>query len=66
MKRPRVVVSETVGEFVREAAVLVAVFGLLDKVVKGEELTLAWAVAVAGCAIVLLVAGMLCKLLEGP
>ena len=63
MNRLRVVVLETVGEFLREAAVLVAVFGLLDRVVKDEDLTLAWAAAVSGCAIVLLLVGMLCTLM---
>jgi hypothetical protein len=39
MRRPRSIVLETLGEFWCEAAVLVAVFGILDKVVRNESLT---------------------------
>jgi hypothetical protein len=41
----------------------VAVFSLLDRVVKYEDLTWRWTVAALGCAIVLLVAGMMFKIL---
>jgi hypothetical protein len=64
MNRLRPLVLKTVGEFCCEAAVLVAVFGLLDRVVKCEELTWRWAATSIGCAIVLLVAGITCRLLE--
>jgi hypothetical protein len=63
MIRARSIILETVGEFWCEAAVLVAVFGLLDKVLRHEDLTASWAVRSLGCAIVLLVAGMMFKIL---
>jgi hypothetical protein len=49
---------------VRPIVLDVAVFGLLDEVVKYEELTWTWAATVPACAVVLLVAGMVFKLLE--
>jgi hypothetical protein len=60
------VVLETLGEFWCEASVLVAVFGLLDKVMKYEELTLAWAGKTLGCAILLLVTGAACRMAVRP
>jgi hypothetical protein len=45
--------------------VLVAVFGLLDRIVRYEDLTWRWAAMVSACAIVLLVVGMTFRLLEG-
>jgi hypothetical protein len=63
MSRMRPVFLETSGEFCCEAAVLVAVFGLLDRVVKYEDLTWRWTVAALGCAVVLLVVGMMFEVL---
>jgi len=49
--------AEMAGEFLREAAVLIAVFGILDKVLRNEGPTLAWTVAVLAVALILLVGG---------
>jgi hypothetical protein len=62
-ERARSTILETFGELWCEAVVLVAVFGLLDKIVKHEDLTLAWTAASLGCAILLLVFGTSFKLL---
>jgi hypothetical protein len=50
----RKTVAEMSGEFLREAAVLVAVFAILDKLVQGEAITTAWLVgawAIAGASL---------------
>jgi hypothetical protein len=51
-------VAEMIGEYLREAAVLVGVFAILDKLVEGREVTWTWlsiAIAFSG---VLLAAGI--------
>jgi hypothetical protein len=50
----RKTLAEMTGEFLREAAVLVAVFAILDKLVQGQAVTTAWLVgawAIAGAAL---------------
>jgi hypothetical protein len=61
-ERARSIILETFGEFWCEAAVLVAVFGILDKILKHEDLTWGWTAASLGCAILLLVFGTSFKL----
>lgn len=51
-------VLEMAGEFLREAAVLTAVFIPLDRVMSGEALTLGWAAAILGIVGGLLGVGM--------
>ena len=58
MTRTNAIVLETFGEFWCEAAVLVAVFGLLERIVKHEELGVAWTVATIGCATLFLGVGI--------
>ncbi len=60
----RKTLAEMIGEFLREAAVLVAVFAILDRLVAEETVTTAWlagAWAIAGAA---LGAGMLIERLR--
>jgi hypothetical protein len=59
----RSVVFETLADFWCEAAVLVAVFGLLDKILNADGLPLAWALKALGCAIVFLSLGAVLKVL---
>ena len=49
MTRKTPIVLETLSNFWCEAAVLVAVFGLLDEVMKHERLTLAWTITSVSC-----------------
>ena len=49
---------EAVADFWCEAAVLVAVFGLLDRIVRHDELTPSWAFTAVAAAIVLLFIGI--------
>jgi hypothetical protein len=56
--RTNAIVLETFGEFWCEAAVLVAVFGLLERIMKYEELTVACTVATIGCATLFLGVGI--------
>ena len=46
------------GEFLREAAVLVAVFIPLDRAVRGDRLTVGWGIAIAALPTFLLMLGM--------
>jgi hypothetical protein len=55
--RTNAIVLETFGEFWCEAAVLVAVFGLLERIMKHEGLT----VATIGCATLFLGVGIVLK-----
>ena len=52
-------VAEMIGEYVREAAVLVGVFAILDKLVEGREVTWTWAVTGLSASLALLVGGIL-------
>ncbi len=52
---------ESIGDFWCEAAVLVAVFGLLDKIMKDQVPTVEWAMAVMGSAILFVGAGIFFK-----
>jgi len=61
MKPPpptRAIVLETSADFWCEAAVLVAVFGILDKMLRSDAVTFVWALKTLGCAIVFLFLGM--------
>ena len=55
----RKTVPEMLGEFCREAAVLVLIFALLDKVISSEGLTMRWALCVCAGSAVLLALGIL-------
>ncbi len=61
--RARTIAINTFAEFWCEAAVLVAVFGLLDKVMKHEDLSSLWTAATLSCAIVFLVIGTVLRIL---
>ncbi len=50
--------AEMVGEYLREAAVLVAVFAILDKLVQGHVVTLWWSVSAIAISLALLVVGI--------
>jgi hypothetical protein len=50
--------AEMVGEYLREAAVLVAVFAILDVVIEGHGLTVAWSVSAMAISLALLGAGI--------
>ena len=52
-------VAEMLGEYLREAAVLVGVFAILDKLVEGREVTWTWAVTGLSASVALLVVGIL-------
>jgi len=54
----RKTVGEMLGEFLREAAVLTAVFIPLDRAMMGEALTPGWGVAILGISGGLLATGM--------
>jgi hypothetical protein len=58
MEAGRKAVLEMIGEFLREAAVLVLVFGFLERIVT-ENLTWIWAVAVVGVSGLVLANGVL-------
>ena len=62
MARKSTILFETVGDFWCEAAVLVAVFGLLDDVIKHDRLDLLWGTKTLGCAIVFLAFGTLIRM----
>jgi hypothetical protein len=58
MTTKKAIVLEAVGDFWCEAAVLVAVFGLLDRIMRHEELTLSWSVGAVASAFGLLAVGI--------
>jgi hypothetical protein len=60
---PKAIVFETLGDFWCEAAVLVSVFGLLDKILKPDGLTVPWTFKSLGCAIVFSSLGVTLKVL---
>jgi hypothetical protein len=51
--------AEMVGEALREAGVLTAVFGMLDKILREEGPTLGWTAGVFGVALFLFVLGVM-------
>jgi hypothetical protein len=51
-------VAEMVGEAMREIGVLVAVFGMLDKLLRGDGATVGWTAAVLGTALFFFVVGV--------
>ena len=52
-------IAEMIGEYLREAAVLVAVFAILDKLVQGHVVTLWWSVSAISASLGLLGVGIL-------
>jgi hypothetical protein len=52
-------IAEMIGEYLREAAVLVGVFSILDKLVQGHEMSSGWVVAAAGTSLCLLAVGIM-------
>jgi hypothetical protein len=54
----KAIALEAIGDFWREAAVLVAVFGLLDRMTRHEDLTLSWGVGALASALGLLALGI--------
>jgi hypothetical protein len=58
--------AEMIGETLREAALLVAVFGWLDRVVQQEPFWGAWAWTILAVAMVLYVLGVLIERLRSP
>jgi hypothetical protein len=58
MTTKKSIVLEAVGDFWCEAAVLVAVFGLLDRIMRHDELTPSWAFTAIAAAIGLLFIGI--------
>ena len=62
MNRRSTILFETLGDFWCEAAVLVAVFELLDDVIKHDRLSVLWTIKTLGCAIVLLSLGTVIRI----
>lgn len=58
--------AEMIGETLREAALLVAVFGWLDRVVQQEPFWGAWAWTILAVAMVLYVLGVAIERLRSP
>jgi hypothetical protein len=58
--------AEMIGDTLREAALLVAVFGWLDRVVQQEPFWGAWAWTILGVAMALYVAGVAIERLRSP
>jgi hypothetical protein len=54
--------AEMAGEFLREAGVLVAVLGMLEKIVVGGWPSLGWTVAVLGAGLFLAALGAIIEL----
>jgi hypothetical protein len=60
----RKTLAEMIGEFLREAAVLVAVFAILDRLVQGQAVTTTWLAGAWAIAAAALGAGMLIERLR--
>lgn len=58
--------ADMIGETLREAALLVAVFGWLDRVVQQEPFWGAWAWTVIGVALALYVMGVIIERYRAP
>lgn len=58
--------AEMIGETLREAALLVAVFGWLDRVVQQEPFWGTWAWTILAVAMVLYVLGVVIERLRSP
>jgi hypothetical protein len=58
MASKKTIALEAVGDFWCEAAVLVAVFGLLDRIMRHDDLTLGWGFTAIAVAIILLLIGI--------
>jgi hypothetical protein len=54
--------AEMAGEFLREAGVLVAVLGMLEKIVQGGWPSLGWTVSMLGAGLFLAVLGAIIEL----
>ena len=51
-------VAEMIAELLREAAILVAVFGPLERLINDKPLTFSWVFIIVGLVLVLAVAGI--------
>jgi hypothetical protein len=51
-------IAEMIAELMREAAVLVAVFGPLERLINEKPLTFSWVFIIVGLVLVLAVAGI--------
>jgi hypothetical protein len=60
--RKNAIILKTFGDFWCEAAVLVAVFGVLERVLRHEELTVTWTAAPIGCATLFLAVGIVLRI----
>jgi hypothetical protein len=58
MTSKKTIALEAIGDFWCEAAVLVAVFGLLDRITRHEDLTLSWSAGAVVSALGLLAVGI--------
>ena len=58
--------AEMIGDTLREAALLVAVFGWLDRVVQQEPFWGAWAWTILGVAMALYITGVIIERLRSP
>ncbi len=54
----RKTIAEMLGEYLREAAVLVGVFAILDKLVQGDAMSSGWIIAAAITSLCLLAVGI--------
>ncbi len=54
----RKTIAEMLGEYLREAAVLVGVFAILDKLVEGAAISSGWIIAAVITSLCLLVIGI--------
>lgn len=59
-------VAEMCADWLREASVLVAVFGWLDKELRREPFSGAWAVEIVGAGLLLLALGLAVERLRPP
>jgi membrane associated rhomboid family serine protease len=62
----KAVVARAIGEFFREAAVLVCVFGYLDPVLNGGDIGGGWVAAVGGATIGLFLLGLVFEIPRRP
>ncbi len=65
-KAPNRSLAEMIGETLREAALLVAVFGWLDRIVQQEAFWGPWAWTVMGVALILYVMGVMIERYRSP
>ena len=59
-------IAKMIGEYLREAAVLIGVFAILDKLVEGHEMSPGWVVAAAATSLCLLAVGIMVERSRKP